>query len=164
MFCFCVPFLFVSFMLVAWGGCDKIYLVVIARIKLFGLMRGGVYILVNFLTLGAFVLWFLSFGFSGNLRACAFPEHVRVSKSWSICWLVSPACSCTLNFTAYSLGLPLVTASLVTVVPFSEHFTVLDHFGRILRHVLLPTFSPITFYLFVTAALFSERCFVSSNF
>ena len=37
LFCFCL-FLF---MLVSWGGCDKISLVVIARIKLFGLMRGA---------------------------------------------------------------------------------------------------------------------------
>ena len=108
-------------MLVSWGGCDKIYVVVIARIKLFGLMRGGVYILVNSLTLGTSIRWF-----SGNLRACAFPGLVHVLKSWSICLLVSPACSCTLNFTAYSLGLLLVTAALVTIVPFSQHFTLFN--------------------------------------
>ena len=44
--CFCVfLFLFLFcwflFMLVSWGDCDKISLVVIARIKLCGLMRGA---------------------------------------------------------------------------------------------------------------------------
>ena len=75
LFVFVFPFvcLFVSFMLASWGGCDKIYLVVIARIKLFGLMRGGVFILVNSLTFGAPIRWF-----SGNFRACAFPGLVHV--------------------------------------------------------------------------------------
>ena len=65
--------LFVSLMLVSWGGCDKIYLVVIARIKLLGLMRGGVYILVNSLIFGTSIRWF-----SGNFRTCAFPGLVHV--------------------------------------------------------------------------------------
>ena len=119
-------------MLVSRGGCDKIYLVVIARIKLFGLMRGGVYILVNFLTFETSTRWF-----SGNFRACAFPGLVYVQNSWSICLLVL-ARSCTLDFTAYSLGLLLVTAALVTNVVFSEHFTLLNYLGNQFYGVLPP--------------------------
>ena len=121
LFCFVFP-LFAPFMLVSWGGCDKIHLVVIARIKTLRSHEEGVYILVNSLTLETSIRWF-----SGNVRACAFPRLVYVR----ICLIltVSSACSCALNFTAYSLGLLLVTAARVTIVPFSEHLTSLHCFS-----------------------------------
>ena len=59
-------------------------------------------------------------------------------------------------FKAYSVGLLLVTAALVTIVPFSEHFTSLNYF----KNIVCSTYTLTHFFaghLCVTAVLFFKR-------
>ena len=142
-------------MLASWGDCDKIHLVVIARIKLFVLMRGGVHILVNSLTFETSLRWFLRWlsclFIPLNMYSFEIFGHLFVSFSGML-----PARQ-TLRHIL--LGLPLVTAALATVVPFSEHFT---DFRRLFTACVLARF----FTDYLSQRLFNALniYFLSSNF